>query len=81
MFDRAAMGALRWAPSEYWTATVSYLRDIKYKGDLWHGEASYKIADGWNTKISGDFLNGAMETPLGTYRNNDRVTASLLAQF
>lgn len=81
MFDRGLMGALRWAPSDYWTATLSYLRDMKYEGGLWHGEATYKIADGWRAKVSGDLLDGPMETPLGTYRRNDRATASILAQF
>jgi hypothetical protein len=81
MFDRAAMGALRWAPNESWTALLSYLRDTRFKGDLWVGEASYRLTDGWRAKLSGQMLNGPMETPLGTYRRNDRVTASLLAQF
>jgi hypothetical protein len=81
MFDKGVMGALCWAPNESWTATASYLRDIKFGGDLWHGEATYKITDGWRAKASGDVLSGKTETPLGTYQKNDRVTVSLLAQF
>ena len=81
MFDRGFLGALRWAPSEAWVATLSYLRDMKYEGSLWHSEATYKIADGWRAKAVVDLLDGPTETPLGTYRRNDRVTVSLLAQF
>lgn len=81
MFDRGVMGALRWAPNEQWGGTLSYLQDIRFKGNLWHGEATYKIADGWRAKLSADLLDGPTETPLGTYRRNDRTTASVLAQF
>jgi hypothetical protein len=81
MFDRSAMGALRWSPSERWTVTASLLRDLKFKGSLWHFEAGWKFTDGWRADISGDFLSGRPETPLGTYARNDRVTASLGWQF
>lgn len=81
MFDRGVMGALRWAPNESWTVLASYLKDTKFKGDLWHGESTYKIADGWRAKLSADLLDGQTETPLGTYKRNDRATISLLAQF
>lgn len=81
MFDRGLMGALRWAPNEAWAATISYLRDTKYEGSLWHSEATYKITDGWRAKASVDLLDGPTETPLGTYKRNDRATVSLLAQF
>ena len=75
------MGALRWAPDETWTVLASYLNDTKFKGDLWHGEATYKITDGWRAKLSADLLDGGTETPLGTYKRNDRATVSVLAQF
>jgi hypothetical protein len=81
MFDRGVMGALRWAPNESWTVLASYLNDTKFKGELWHGEATYKIMDGWRAKLSADLLDGNTETPLGTYKRNDRATVSLLAQF
>ncbi len=81
MFDEAVMGALRWAPNEVFTATGSYLRDMKFAGSMWHFDSSYKIRDGWRAKISADLLDGPTETPLGTYRRNDRVTLSLLAQY
>ena len=81
MFDEAAMGALRWAPTERWTVLGSYLRDIKYQGNLIHGEISYKVADGWRLKTAADFLGGDPETPIGTYGRNDRVSLSLLTQF
>lgn len=80
MFDQAAMIGLRWAPNEKWTALVSGLYDIQYKGNLEHLEASYKIADGWTGKVSGDLLAGPAETPLGTYARNDRVVISLNMQ-
>ncbi len=81
MFEEAGMGALRWAPSDRFTVLLSYLRDMKFKGSMWHGEATYKIADGWRAKLASDLLEGPMETPIGTYRRNDRTTLSLLAQF
>ncbi len=81
MFDEAVMGALRWAPNEVFTATASYLRDNKFEGSLWHLDSSYKIRDGWRAKVSADLLDGPTETPLGTYRKNDRVTLSILAQY
>jgi hypothetical protein len=80
MFDEAGMIGLRWAPNEKWTALASGLYDIKYKGNLEHIEASYKIADGWTGKVYGDLLGGAVETPLGTYARNDRVVISLNVQ-
>ena len=81
MFERAGMGALRWAPSENTTVLASYLRDLKFKGSLWHLEASYRFTDGWRAKLSGDLLDGPTETPIGTYRANDRAVASLMATF
>ncbi|RZA08464.1 MAG: hypothetical protein EOP11_04765 [Proteobacteria bacterium] len=81
MFERAGMGALRWAPDEGTTVLASYLRDFKFKGSLWHIEGSYKIRDGWRAKVSGDILSGNTETPIGTYGANDRVTVSLAATF
>jgi hypothetical protein len=81
MFDRAVMGALRWAPDERWTVLLSYLNDLHFKGSLVHSEVAWRIADGWRTKVSGDFLSGPTETPLGTYKDNDRVTLSLGAQW
>lgn len=81
MFDRAFMGGLRWAPSERFTVVLSRLRDTRYKGDLTHGEASFKVADGWNVKLAGDALSGAAETPLGTYEGNDRASLFLTAKW
>ncbi|MGZ3682324.1 MAG: hypothetical protein ACXVCI_00625 [Bdellovibrionota bacterium] len=80
MFDRAGMIALRWAPGEKWSILGSVLYDIQYKGNFEHAEVSYKITDGWTSKLSGDALNGAAETPIGTYRRNDRVIISLNVQ-
>lgn len=77
MFDQAAMVGLRWAPNEKWTVLASALYDIKYKGNLQHAEAAYKFADGFTGKLSGDLLDGETQTPLGTYRRNDRVMLSL----
>lgn len=81
MFDRAAMAALRWAPSDNWTVLGSFLRDLEYKGNLFHGEISTKLADGWKLKTAVDVLGGELETPLGTYRDNDRLSVGILAQF
>jgi hypothetical protein len=81
MFDEGIMGALRWSPNEVVTATASYLRDMKFEGSLWHLDSTYKIRDGWRAKVSADLLDGPTETPLGTYRKNDRVTVSILAQY
>jgi len=81
MFDRAAMGAFRWAPSDSWTILGSFLRDLEYKGNLFHGEITTKVADGWKLKTAVDILGGDLETPLGTYRENDRVSVGVLAQF
>jgi hypothetical protein len=80
MFDRAAMLGLRWAPSERWTAVASVLWDIQYKGNLEHLEASYKLADGWAARLAGDLLDGRPETPLGTYKRNDRILLSVSMQ-
>ncbi len=80
MFDRAAMVGLRWAPGEKWTVLGSGLVDIQYHGSLEHLEANYKIADGWSTRLSGDRLDGRAETPIGTYKKNDRVMLSLNIQ-
>lgn len=81
MFDRAGMGALRWSPNEQVTVLGSYLRDIHFKGNLVHSELSVKVADGWKAKASGDYLSGATETPLGTYKMNKRATISLNSQW
>lgn len=81
MFDRAGMGALRWSASEKLTVLASYLRDIRYKGNVVHADASYKIADGWRAKVGADFLSGPTETPIGTYGRNDRITLSLNSQW
>ncbi len=81
MFDKAGMGALRWAPTDSLTMLASYLRDIRYKGSVIHAEASYKIADGWKAKVSTDQLSGLTETPIGTYGRNDRITISLNSQW
>ena len=63
--------------NEQWTALASLLWDIQFKGNLEHLEASYKIADGWTARLAGDLLDGRPETPLGTYKRNDRVLLSL----
>jgi hypothetical protein len=80
MFDRAAMLGMRWAPGEKWTVLGSALYDTKYKGSLEHLDVSYKIADGWSTRLAGELLGGPVETPLGTYRKNGRVYLSLNVQ-
>lgn len=81
MFDKAAMGGLRFVPGEKFSVLLSYLRDIKFKGNFFHGEGDYKFKDGWKLKLSGDILGGATETPLGTYRRNDRVNLALNYQW
>ncbi|MCO5142170.1 MAG: hypothetical protein M9962_03670 [Oligoflexia bacterium] len=81
MFDKAGMLGLRWSPNEKWTAVASYLRDIKFEGSVIHSDISYKLADGWKTKIAGDLLDGKTETPIGTYRKNDRLTLSIQRQW
>ncbi|NUM88175.1 MAG: hypothetical protein HUU37_03135 [Bdellovibrionales bacterium] len=81
MFDRAFMGGLRWAPTERLSVILSRLRDTRFKGDLTHAEASWKLADGWNLKLAGDALSGAAETPLGTYADNDRALASVTLKW
>jgi hypothetical protein len=80
MFDKAGMIGLRWAPSERVTVLTSLLYDFLYKGNLEHAEVSYKVRDGWLAKIGADLLEGKGETPLGTYRRNDRVFISLNVQ-
>ena len=80
MFDRAGMLGFRWAPSERWTLTASLLHDFLYQGNFEHLDASYKIADGWYGKLAGDFIDGKAETPLGTFKRNDRITVSLNLQ-
>lgn len=80
MFDRAGMVGLRWAPTERLTVLASLLHDFHYRGDLQHGELGYKIADGWSTKLAGDFLSGTAETPLGTYKRNSRIYLSINLQ-
>ncbi len=77
MFDQAAMAGFRWAPGERFTATASFLYDIKYGGHFEHLDIDYKIADGWSAKLGGDLMSGRSETPIGTYDRNDRVTLSL----
>jgi hypothetical protein len=81
MFERAAMGALRWAPGEKITILGSYLRDLHYEGRVIHADASYKLADGWKVKGAADFLSGKPATPIGTYARNDRFIVSLNAQW
>ncbi len=80
MFDRAAMAGLRWAPNERLTVLASVLYDIHYKGHLEHAEIGYKLKDGLLGKLGADMLDGKAETPLGTYRRNDRVFISLNLQ-
>jgi hypothetical protein len=77
MFDRAGMLGLRWSAGDRFTLMGSVLYDTRFKGDLEHFEASYKIQDGWLAKVAADLLGGGPETPLGTYRRNDRVVVSL----
>lgn len=81
MFDRAAMAGLRWAPGERFTATASFLYDLRYEGHFEHLDLGYKLADGWNAKLGADFMSGRPETPIGTYGRNDRVTVSLNVQL
>jgi hypothetical protein len=81
MFDRAGMMAIRFQPGEKWTVLASALRDFRFIGNLFHAELGYKIRDGWKLDLTGDILGGAAETPLGTYRRNDRATLALTAQF
>lgn len=81
MFDRAGMLGLRWGIGEKWVVLSSYLRDIKFKGNLFHDEIQFKFRDGYAFQATADFLDGATETPLGTYKNNDRVSLGLHAQF
>lgn len=81
MFDRAGMLAARVALSEKTTLLLSGLRDFRFVGNLFHGEVGYKIRDGWKLDLSADILGGAAETPLGTYKRNDRATLGLTAQF
>lgn len=81
MFDGAAMLGARWGVNERFTILGSYLRDTKFKGDLIHGEVSYKLQDGITSKLSGDSIAGNKETPLGSFARNDRATFSLTAQW
>ena len=81
MFERAGMGALRWAPNEDLTVTASYLRDTRYGGGVFLSDISYKVRDGWRLRASTVIMNGPQETPIGTYAANDRATISLAASF
>jgi len=73
IFDRGAMIALRYMPSEKLTWLSSFLRDTKYKGNFIHSDINYALSDTVKISAGAEFLKGDAETPLGTYEKNDRV--------
>lgn len=77
MFDKSATLGLRYAP-EKWSIVASGLYDIKYKGKLGHFEVARKLSDPVEIKLTCDILAGKQETPIGTYRKNDRFIAGLV---
>lgn len=81
MFDRSALFGYRFTPNEKWTLLASVLQDFRFEGTLFHGDLSYKFRDAWQLALQGDVIGGKAETPLGTYKRNDRLTLALSTQW
>jgi len=81
LFDKAGILAIRYAPSSKWSSVASLLYDTVKFGKLAHGEVSYLLRDGLRISAMGDVLAGKPETPVGTYRRNDRVSLGLQYSF
>lgn len=81
IFDRAVILGGRYSFSERLTVLASGLYDTESHGELAHVEASYGLTDASKIGIAGDALWGSPETPLGTYRLNDRASVSLKTAF
>ena len=81
VFDRAAILALRYSPTEKWNFLGSAFYDFLFKGNFFHVEGSYALRDALKLNLSLDNLNGPDETPIGTYRKNGRVIAGFSYQL
>jgi len=81
IFDRAIILAVRYSPTEQISLLASLLHDTEFHGEFAHFEGSYAIRDWVKATLSADILGGETGTPIGTYADNDRVTAGLTLRW
>ena len=81
IFDRALMLGLNLTTSSDWTFGLAGLYDSANSGGFAQAKIERKLRDGLTSSLTGDWIDGASGTPLGTYRRNKRATVSLTAFF
>lgn len=81
LFDRALIFGLRFSVSEKLLSQASALYDTESKGALFHLDFSLAATDSLKLALAGDSLTGAASTPIGTYRKNNRIIASIKVAF
>lgn len=74
IFDQSAMLGFRLATSGDWTYSGAGLYDSIGKSWFAQLKAETKVTDGLTAFLSAEIIEGPAETPLGTYRKNDRVS-------
>lgn len=77
MFDRGALLGVRYSPTTAMQFSGMFLEDTYYHGQLGHLEFSDSISDSCKISLGMDGLFGSSSTPIGTYHQNSRATASI----
>ena len=81
LYDRAGIVGLRFPFSEILTLNAGSIFDLKHQGSILRLEANHSLSDDWKINLAGDFFQGGLMTPIGTYRKNNRLTVTMKVLF
>jgi hypothetical protein len=77
VFDRAVAVGAHYSPNSSLTAGMLALLDTEFHGELIRLEISDALSDSFKLSGTGELLQGADGSPVGTYRYNSRALVSL----
>jgi hypothetical protein len=81
IFDQGWLLGIRAATSSDWAFTMAGFYDAAHGGGFAQVKTERKIGDGWLASLNLDWIDGPIESPLGTYRRNKRATLGLVSFF
>ncbi|UOF02015.1 hypothetical protein [Bdellovibrio reynosensis] len=81
IFRSAWMMGFRLSWAEVWTYSLSGLYDSNHGSNFYEVGLSRRFFDRWVLGVSGSYIAGESDTPLGVYEKNDSFSMNLSASF
>lgn len=81
LYERSYMGGVRWAPSEKWTLLLAHFQETTNWSRFFRADLGWSFKDNWSTNLVWTQFEGRPESVIGTFDQNDFITASLKRSF